>query len=616
MNARLENARLDPRDLEPETMPDHTPDNGAVETGVDQLTLVSLVQRAQSLEGRGDPRAAAALYARWIIEAPEGNKHFALFNYGGLLQNQGKVDEAQTAYESCIARQPDFAQPYINLGLLHEKRGRTTTALKTWLQLVELGQSPKPPATEFLTTALNHIGRLQEDLKNYQQAEHALERSLLLDPSQTDALQHWVHIRQKSCSWPIYKPLPGISYEQMRAATSPLAMLAITEDPTEQLEHSIAFVKRKFPLKEEYLSKGRQYNHQRIRVGYVSADFREHAVGFLLPQFFDSHPRAKYELFGYDYTKEEDTEQRRIIKACFEHFKSIHTMTDRKAAELILEDEIDILIDLHGLSAGARPGIFSLHPAPSQGTYLGFIGPTGMPWYDFVIADRKALPENLTPYFTEKPLYVDGSFIPLTQSKPSQRALQRSEFGLPNDVFLMAAFGNVYKITPEMFNSWLKLLKQIPNSILWLLDDNQKTTQELRLYAQAHGSDLERIVFVPRCDPRYFRAQLQLADVYLDTYPYNCGSTSNDVINAGVPLVSRFGATLVSRMGLSILNALGQADLAVPDQQAYEDKVVEVAQRAKSKNPFYYERCSTKGLFQHVTNGSRFGLPVDGRDAG
>lgn len=563
------NARLDPRDLEPETMSDHAPDNGAEEARVDQLTLVSLVQSAQSLEVGGDPVAAAALYDKWISEAPEGNKHFALFNYGGVLQKLGKVSQAQTAYESCIAQQPDFAQPYINLGLLHEKQGRTTTALKTWLQLVELSQSPKPPATEFLTTALNHIGRLQEDLKNYQQAEQALERSLLLDPSQTDALQHWIHIRQKSCSWPIYKPLPCISYEQMRAATSPLAMLAITEDPAEQLAHSIAFVKRKFPLKEEYLSKNRQYNHERIRVGYVSADFREHAVGFLLPPFFNAHPKEDYELFGYDYTKEEDTQQRRTIKACFQHFKSIHSMTDREAAELILADEIDILVDLHGLSAGARPGIFALHPSPIQGTYLGFIGPTGMPWYDFVIADPIVMPPELTRYFTEKPFYQEKSFIPITQKNEIITNLTRHQFGIPEDAFVMAAFGNVYKITPSMFSTWIMLLHEIPNSVLWLIDDNETTTDNIRAEAIARKADMSRIFFTNRSIHKEYRAKLKLVNVFLDTFPYNCGATTIDFVQASIPMVTLLGRTMVSRMGASILETIGKNEYIANNMKEY-----------------------------------------------
>ena len=273
-----------------------------------------------------------------------------------MLQKRGLDSEAAEAYSRCIEANENFSRAYVNLGLILEKRGDTNRALQTWAGLI--GRAPKIPENEreFLCAALNHIGRVQETLKNYPQAESALEQSLRLDPEQTGVIQHWVHIRQKACSWPVYKTLPGISYAQMRRATSPLAMLALTEDPAEQLSNSQGFVARTYTQPQERLSAGRQYQHQRLRIGYVSADFREHAVGFLLPPMLASHPADQYELYAYDFTKEENTTQRAAIKACFAHVRSIHALSDRQAAELILADEIDILIDLHGLSSGARPG--------------------------------------------------------------------------------------------------------------------------------------------------------------------------------------------------------------------------------------------------------------------
>lgn len=570
------NARMEPRNLEPVEAVDRPPNPISDEVTVEKLSLVSLVQCAQSLEKAGELAAAADLYARWIAMAPDTHKHLALFNYGGLLQNLGRLDDAQEAYESCIALKPDFAQPYLNLGLLHEKQRRTTNALKTWLQLVEQAHTPKPPSKEFLTTTLNHIGRVQEDLKNYQQAERALERSLLLDPAQTDVLQHWVHIRQKSCSWPIYKSLPGISYSQMRQATSPLAMLALTEEPAEQLANSVAFVKRKFPLTEKFLCEGRKYNHRRLRIGYVSADFREHAVGFLLPPFLSSHSKQDYELFGYDYTREEETDQRQMIKACFEHFRSIHSLTDEQAAELILADEIDILVDLHGLSAGTRPGIFALHPAPLQGTYLGFIGPTGMPWIDFVITDKYAFPEKLNPHFTERPIYLNQSFIPSTTGPSGPSLITRKNYNIKEDMYLMGAFGNTYKIIPELFSVWMNLLTRIKDAVLWLIDDNILTTSNLKNEAKKFGVRDDQMLFTPRVPHSKFCQQLRLLDVYLDTYPYNCGSTTNDVVNAKIPIVTRYGETLVSRMGYSILKYHKKENYAVTTYEEYEKKVIEI----------------------------------------
>lgn len=541
-----------------------------------RFSQLELMRHVQSLEGMGEIRAAANLCALWINLAPAADKHFTLFNFAGLLQTLGRMEEAQLAYETALSMKPSFAQAAVNLGLLREKLGKTDEALSAWLLVVARKFVGEPPATEFVTMALNHIGRVQEQLKNYAQAEEALEQSLLLDPQQPGVIQHWIHIRQKACQWPVYKPLPGISLAQMRRYTSPLAMLALTEEPSEQLATSQAFVARTYGHKEERLCQGTPWKHPRIRVGYVSADFREHAVGFLLPAFLDGHPADSYELYAYDYTREENTALRQQFKTRFAQFRSIAHLSDRQAAELILADEIDILIDLHGLSAGARPGIFALHPAPRQGTYLGFIGSTGMPWYDFVLADRHVLPPELAIHFSEKPVYVDGSFLPLVSYFDATRTATRASAQLPEHAFVMASFGNSYKITAEVFAGWLRLLKRIPESVLWLIDDNEVGTRNLRQEAQKSGVSLERLVFMPRVTHADFCARLKLADVYLDTYPYNCGSTSNDVIAAGLTLVTRYGRTMVSRMGYSLLHAVQAPQTAVATQQDYEDKVLEV----------------------------------------
>lgn len=572
MNARIESAVLE---LKEPAMSESESLRNDIAQG--KMSQIDLMRHVQNLESLGELRAASNLCAMWINHANAPDKHYALFNYGGLLQTLGRFDDAVVAYESCMALKEDFPQAYINLGLLHEKQGRHLQALNTWLLLVSRRYLKTPPGSEFLTMALNHIGRLQENLKNYAQAEEALEQSLLIDPKQPGVIQHWVHIRQKSCKWPVYKPLPGISLAEMRRYTSPLAMLALTEDPAEQLATAQSFVTRTYTHKQERLCPSAPYQHPRIRVGYVSADLREHAVGFLLPSLLDGHDLTKYELYAYDGSREDGSAFRSRLTQKFQHVRPIAGLSDRQAAELILKDEIDILIDLHGLSSGARPGIFALHPAPRQGTYLGFIGPTGMPWFDFVIADRHVLPQELSVFFTEKPAYVNGSFLPSVSYADRERQVSRSSLGIPDSAFVMGAFGNTYKITPDMFAAWMRLLKRIPDALLWLIDDNEASTASLKQQATLAGMPAERLLFTPRTTHDDFCARLQLADVYLDTYPYNCGSTSNDVINAGVPLVSLYGKTMVSRMGLSLLSAVNAGHLATRTFADYEDKVVELS---------------------------------------
>ena len=365
-------------------------------------------------------------------------------------------------------------------------------------------------------------------------------------------------------------------------ATSPLAMLALTDDPLLQLLSAHAFVARTYGLKEEHLCKVKQYHHPKKRIGFASGDLREHAVGFLLPTMLQGLDRDRYEVYAYDFTVDDGSEHRKKLLGMFDHVRPVQSLTDRQAAERILEDEIDVMVDLHGLSAGARPGIFALHPAPKQGTYLGFIGTTGMPWFDFVITDRHALPPEHTEYFMEKPLYVEGSFIPLTPPDENLPLVTRSDVGLPEDAFVMGAFGNVYKITPEMFGVWMNLLKEIPDSVLWLIDDNPTTTENLKNQAKLANADLSRINFSSRIMHKEFCARLKLCDVYLDTYPYNCGSTSNDVIRYGIPLVTKFGATIVSRMGFSINSASGFYECVADNFNDY----VKIVLKIKNKQLF------------------------------
>lgn len=538
-----------------------------------QMPVSELVQHAEQLQQGGHLQAASNLYALWLAHHKDHRKYLIWFNHGSLLQQLGQLPQAQAAYEQAIALSPGFAQAHINLGLVLEKQGQSDQAIAAWARLTGQRYAHEPMAPDMLTTALNHIGRLHENNKNYRHALEALEHSLQVNPKQTGVIQHWVHIRQKACEWPVYKPLPGISKNEMVMATSPLAMLALTEDPLMQLLSSHAFVARTYGLKEEWLCTVKQYHHGKKRIGFVSGDLREHAVGFLLPTMLKGIDRDAYEVYAYDFTVDDGTRHRQELLAMFEHVRPVHTLSDRQTAEQVLADEIDILIDLHGLSAGARPGIFALHPAPKQGTYLGFIGTTGMPWFDFVITDKKALPPEQAEFFMEKPVYVEGSFIPLTPPDENLPVVTRADVGLPEGAFVMGAFGNVYKITPEMFAVWMRLLERIPDAVLWLIDDNPTTTENLKNHARAAQADLSRIVFSPRTVHKEFCARLKLCDVYLDTYPYNCGSTTNDVIRAGVPLVTRYGKTMVSRMGLSILSAVNSTELSCMNITDYENAV-------------------------------------------
>lgn len=541
------------------------------------MSLEQLMQHADALKAHGHATEVIDLYKIWIACTQSPTRFVALFNWGVMLSEVGDMDGAEMAYRQCIGLNAGLLQAKINLGLTLERKKNFDEALQQWGEVADTPPGPASTDVELKTMALNHIGRLQESRHLYDQAEKALTQSLALKPDQPDAIQHWVHLRQKQCKWPVCVPLPGIRVNDMLAATSPLAMLSLHDDPALQWMASRAFVDRKFKLQEERLAPTQRIPHARIRIGYLSGDLCTHAVGLLMADLIEAHDKTKFEIFAFDFSPEDGTAYRARLKAAFDHVIDIRNLDDRRAALTVRQLEIDVLIDLHGLSSGSRPGIMALHPAHVQGTYLGFIGTTAMPWIDFVVTDPFALPEALTPYFTEEPLYIEGSFIPLHAPVMSEPKVSRTEVGLPEDAVVLASFNNIYKYNADLFAAWMRILKRCDKAVLWLLDDNPWATEQLQQRAVEHGISLDRLVLAKRCTHQEYRERLRLADIYLDTYPYNAGSTARDVLDARLPMVTLSGKTFISRMAGSMLHAAGVGELVTYTHSDYENTVVALA---------------------------------------
>ena len=554
------------------------------------LTLADLLSQAEALAAAGAAAQAAALYRQWAatVQGPQAGLVFvAHFNLGVLLGSAGDRAGAMAAYQAAISAKPDLFEAHLNLGTQHEALGQNDEALACWQRVVDNappiqpGQQPaQPPAQQpLLVQALNQIGRLCEVLHRYPQAEAALRRSLELAPAQPDALQHWLHLRQRQCSWPVAQPFGRVDAHAMLVAMSPLAMLAAHDDPALQLLAARQFVQRKLQHGTAALAAGRRYGHQRLRIGYLSGDLCTHAVGLLLADLMAQHDRTRVEVFAFCSSREDGTPYRARLKACFEHFHRIDALDDAQAAQLILACEIDVLIDMHGLSAGTRQGILALRPAPVQATWLGFMGTTALPWIDHVIADRFVLPPDQQPCFSERPLYLDGCFLPGDSHRETGPAVSRAQAGLPADRFVFASFNNAYKLNPVMFDSWMRILRAVPDSVLWLLDDNPSATAHLQAFAADRGVGPDRLLFAPRVVTADYRARLALADLFLDNHPYNAGSTANDVLWAGTPMLTLSGRTIVSRMGGSLLTTLGLPELVTHSHGQYEQVAIGLAQQ-------------------------------------
>lgn len=535
------------------------------------LALSEVMTVANELAAQQQLDAAIQYYRDWLIAPDTETQHhyIALFNMGVLLRSNGQLDDAITAYQASLRLRPDFYQSAVNLGLALEAKGQMQEAITIWqtaLQPIE-GQ----------TLLLNHLGRSLESNKQYAEAERYLERSLLLDPNQPDAIQHYFHLRQKQCEWPVIKPIPGLSEQTLLDSFGPLGLLALSDDPAIQARAVQTWVARKLPADLPRLSPEQGYRHQRLRIGYMSCDFRWHAVSILTAELFELHDRTQFEIYGIDFSVDDGGSMRQRVIDAMDHHLPIQALTDEQAAQQIRQHEIDILIDLTGLTSGARYKILAYKPAPIQISYLGFVGSCGMPQIDYVLVDHFVFPEELALYYVEKPLYLPEVY----QANDSKRVIgatpSRAACGLPEDSFVYCSFNGSYKITPEIFAIWMRILKRVPHSVLWLIADNPWAQDNLVKQALRHGVSAERLVFAERVAPADYLARYRVANLLLDTSPYNAGTTASDALWAGLPVLTCPGRTFASRMAGSLLNAVGLQELIAPDWLAYENKAVQLA---------------------------------------
>lgn len=541
------------------------------------MTLLDLFEHAARLSNEGKNDESITLYRLWLDHTASPAAYAIYFNLGVSLAQAGDDAAAEQAYRQALALKFDFNPARFNLGTVLERRGQFDDALAQWHLILQYTDLNAPDDKGLYIQALNNLGRLLEHTKQLQEAEQMLTRSLAQKPDQPDVISHWVHLRQKQCEWPIYTPQVGVPESNLKQATSALAMLSASNDPALQLATAKHFVESKVLTSVEPLSNPQGYGHDKLRIGYLSSDLCMHAVSILTAELYELHDRSQVEVYGFCWSPEDGSAMRaRIIKA-LDHYIRIKDMSDEEAARCIRSHEIDVLVDLQGLTAGTRPNIISYRPAPVQVTYLGFPGTTALPCIDYVIADRYVLPESLAAFFTEKPLYMPHCF----QVNDRQRAIgvrpTRAECGLPDDAFVFCSFNNNFKFTPEVFACWMRILQRTPGSVLWLLADNEWARDNLYQAAVRHGIDKTRILFAPRVSPENYLARYQVADLFLDTFPFNAGTTASDALWAGLPLLTYSGQTFASRMAGSLLQAVGLPELISTNLQEYEDKAVALA---------------------------------------
>lgn len=541
------------------------------------LDFSKLIEQASQLEALQLGALAAVLYQTWLKRNRTSYDHFIHFNLGATLFGQNDLIGAREAYEQAIALAPDFIQPRFNLGLVLERLGQPDAAIKAW-QGIATSVSPADPKNRgFLISALNNLGRAHENGKQYDQALDCLNRSLALEPNQPDVLHHWIYLREKQCAWPIHTAIDGVSPELLRSSTSALAMLSLSDDPEAQLAAARRYVERKIASNLPALAPRQGYDHRKIRVGYCSSDFCLHPVAMLTAELFELHDREGFEVYGFCWTRDDGSAIRQRIINAMDRFVRIDALDDAAAARLIREHEIDILIDLHGQTRGARPNLLAHRPAPIQITYLGLPATTGLPCIDYVIADRFLIPEDVAGYYSEKPIYMPDVYQVSDRKRVNSAPPSRESCGLPPDAFVYCSFNNNYKYTPQVFDAWMNILRSVPHSVLWLLSDNEWAESNLKREAQTRGIDPSRLVFAARAAPEDYLARYCIADLFLDTFPFNAGTTANDALWMGLPVLTMSGSSFASRMAGALLTAAGLEELITYDLRDYEAKAISLA---------------------------------------
>lgn len=533
--------------------------------------IAEIIQQADRLQREGRLDAAVQVYRDWLDDSIDAHRHVACFNCGTLLGALKRHDEAVEIYRRALELVPGFAEARLNLGHQLEHLGDTDAALEQW----QLVRGRAQLALVHRRHAINNIARLLESLRRFDEAEAAMVESLLLDPAQPDVIQHYVHIRQKQCKWPVYQPVGEVSENALLMATSALAMLDASDDPALQLLAAHRFVNDKYPeiraqkpLWRERPSAGSP--NGRIRIGYLSGDLCMHAMGLLIPELIELHDRERFEVFGFCFSREDGSPLRERLIAAFDRHLRIHALDDRQAAQLIAAERIDVLIDLHGLSSGARPMILAQRPAPVQIGYLGLPATCAVPGVDHMIADPYVMPPELEPYCTERPMRVPHCYQICDRQRPVAATPVRASHELPEDAFVYCSFNNNHKFSQPVFECWMRVLAAVPGSVLWLLADNRWARENMLACADRSGVARERLVFASRVAPPEYLARFRLADLFLDTFPYNAGATASDALWMGLPILTRSGRTYISRMAGSLLTNVGLPDLITGTIEEYE----------------------------------------------
>lgn len=551
-------------------------------------------------------------------------------NRGVTLGECRRYDEALASYQQAIALNPRYAEAYNNRGTELNELGRYIEALAQFDMAIQLAPN--------YAEAHGNRGVALTHLKHYDEALASYDRCIALKPDDAEAymnrgvtltslkrhVEAFASLDRANSLNPELPYLPGTllsaamdichwqGWEQTCQAvlngiengwrvTTPYPLLSIPANLLHLRSCAEGFIADKYPISDQPLWRGARCSHKRLRVGYFSSDFRDHPVTHLAAGLFEKHDRSQFEIFAFSFGPDtQDAMRDRAVRA-FDHFHDVRLETDTAVAEWVRTLEIDIAVDLNGFTSDARTGIFARRPAPIQVNYLGYPGTLGAAYIDYLIADGTIIPNEHREAYAEKIIFLPDSYQVNDKSRSISSTPTRAQAELPETGFVFCCFNNNYKITPDVFDLWMRLLAKVEGSVLWLYEDKPAATLNLRREAEKRGVDAKRLIFAKRVALHADHlARYQLADLFLDTFYFNAHTTASDALWAGLPVLTCLGDKLAGRVAASLLNAIGLPELITRTVQEYEAVAVRLATQpmllAEIKNRLIQNRV-THALF-------------------
>ncbi|HMI95545.1 MAG TPA: tetratricopeptide repeat protein, partial [Micropepsaceae bacterium] len=498
-------------------------------------------------------------------------------NRGMALMALNRDEQALESLEVALALDPSSAGAWNNRGCIFEKLGQHVEALLCFGKAI----ASEPRSVEAL---INH-GSALASLKRYDEAAADFAKALAIDPGWPYARGNLILFQMHACDWRNFardKAEIAAALQAGKRAIYPFVNLALSDSMAEQLQCARILAANDAPASPTPLWRGETYRHDRIRVAYVSADFHAHATAALMAGVFENHDRGRFETVAMSFGKDDRSDMRARLRGAFDRFVDVRDRSDAEIASLMRQMEIDIAIDLKGYTLHHRSGIFAHRPAPIQASYLGYPGTMGAPYIDYILADHIVIPESHRPFYTEQIVYLPDSYQCNDIARPISEPATRAEAGLPEAGFVFCCFNNNFKIAPEIFALWMRLLREVPGSVLWLLEDNPDSMRNLQHEANTRGVAPDRLIFAARVGASDHLARHRLADLFLDTQPYGAHTTASDALWAGLPVLTVEGPTFAARVAASLLHAVGMPELVTPSLQAYETQALALARDAVS----------------------------------